>query len=175
MRARALRYRPEALAADGLRSLGGAAVTGVPLVALDMQTSVATVFALLFALFVAFGLRSLARTRTRVSVDDDGIRIAGLRPISLQWSEVDELRLDYYATRRDRRGGWMQLGLKGAKRTVKLDATLEGFPELVAVAAARAAARGATLSERTRANLTALGVQPPDGPETGPETGPAHG
>jgi hypothetical protein len=66
------------------------------------------------------------------------------------------LRLDYYSTRRDGEGGWMQLRLGDARRTIRIDSGLEGFAELVGEAARAAARRDLALDAATLANLEAL-------------------
>ncbi len=70
------------------------------------------------------------------------------------------MKLAYYSTRRDRRGGWMQLEL-GARRRQGAGSTA-GLPGSIGWcrrAAEVAAMRGIELNEATLANLEALGDQ----------------
>jgi len=52
----------------------------------------------------------------------------------------------------------MQLKLRGAGCTIRIDSELEGFLELVRAAVLQARRRGADLDWSTRANLGALGL-----------------
>ena len=52
----------------------------------------------------------------------------------------------------------MQLRLRGEKRTIRLDSTLDGFDKVVARAAREARARALELDPGTMQNLMALGV-----------------
>ena len=91
-------------------------------------------------------------------LDETGIRASGPLGAALRWEDLRSLRLDYYSTRRDREGGWMQLRLRDAQRTIRIDSELEGFVELVRAVALEARRRGADLDEATRANLAVLGL-----------------
>jgi hypothetical protein len=52
----------------------------------------------------------------------------------------------------------MQLDVRGAGRSIRIDSSLAGFAELAGMIGREAARRGTRLDERTRANLGALGV-----------------
>ena len=54
----------------------------------------------------------------------------------------------------------MQLILGGAGKRLKIESTLEGFEQVVALAARQAGARRLELSPTTVENLRALGVEP---------------
>ncbi len=103
---------------------------------------------------------------THIELDETGIRVQaafGLPGAALRWEELRSLRLDYYSTRGDPegrtvQGGWMQLRLRDARRTIRIDSELEGFVELVRAAALEARRRGADLDWTTRANLGVLGL-----------------
>ena len=53
----------------------------------------------------------------------------------------------------------MQLRLRDARHTIRIDSELEGFVGLVRAAALEAGRRGADLDYATRANLDALGIE----------------
>jgi hypothetical protein len=55
----------------------------------------------------------------------------------------------------------MQLRLRDARRTIRIDSEVDGFAELAGAAAAEARQRGAELDEPTRANLKLLGIGDP--------------
>jgi len=51
----------------------------------------------------------------------------------------------------------MQLRLRDARHTIRIDSELEGFADVVRVASAQALRRGLSLDESTHDNLRALG------------------
>ena len=112
----------------------------------------------LATLFAAFAGRTLLRQLTPVEMDEAGIGAGGLRPLRLEWAALDGLSLHYYATRRDREGGWMQLVLRAEGRRLRLDSRIAGFQIIAARAARAAEARRLSLSPITLANLAALGL-----------------
>ncbi len=69
-------------------------------------------------------------------------------------SETQDLKRE--ATRADREGGWMQLRLRDAQRTIRIDSELDGFAELVRRAANEAARHGLLFDAATARNLEAL-------------------
>jgi hypothetical protein len=115
------------------------------------------------ALFLVYFGRTVCRQLTHVELDETGIRVRGPLGAAIRWEELRSLRLDYYSTRRDPegrtvQGGWMQLRLRGARCTIRIDSELEGFVDLVRAAALEARRRGADLDWTTRANLGVLGM-----------------
>ena len=124
---------------------------------------VAWVLAASAALFLVYFVRTVCRQLTHIELDETGIRVMGPLGAALRWDELRSLRLDYYSTRRDPEGrtvhgGWMQLRLRDARCTIRIDSELEGFVELVGAAAGEARRRGADLDWTTRANLGVLGL-----------------
>ncbi len=149
---------------------GGAIGFALPLGALACAhpaAPVAWVLAAAAALFLVYFARTVCRQLTHIELDETGIRVRGPalgpRSAALRWDDLCSLRLDYYSTRRDPEartveGGWMQLRLRGAGRTIRIDSELEGFLELVRAASTEARRRGAELDWATRANLGVLGM-----------------
>ena len=84
---------------------------------------------------------------------------SGLLQTSIRWSKLDRMKLSYYSTRRDGRGGWMQLKLGAGWSTLRVDSRIEGFSELVSASAKAAEMRGLSLDPATLANLQALGIE----------------
>ena len=93
------------------------------------------------------GEEALART---------GPSLAGRRTIA--WSELSDLRLRFYSTRRDRARGWMQLKLRSPGGRLSVDSTLDGFDAIARRAAAAAVRNRLALGSATLANLAALGI-----------------
>ena len=153
-----LRYPPRALLADYLRAAVGVSVTGMPLLFVEAASPVGYVLFALFALFFCFGVRTALRQFTAIHVTEEGIRAVGPWPRAVGWNELRQISLRYFATRRDRQGGWMQLRLVGSRRAVDVDSTLERFPAVVARAAAAAKTAGVQPNPATVENLKVLGI-----------------
>lgn len=158
-----LKYRREALVGDYLRAGCGGVLTGVPMLFVGESPATLAVLGGLTALFALFGFRTFVRHNTVVTLSPDSVRARGLLGGEIAWRELDQLKLGYYTTRRDRQGGWMQLTLRGSGRRLKFDSSLEGFDRLVRQAAQAASANGIELSGPTQANLAAMDIAPPAG------------
>src|ERR1700740_1355303 len=98
-------YPPSAMLADYLRAAAGL----LPVIAIFLTMPMGIVEATLFTgfggLFAVFGIRTALRQRTRFESTEAALRAYGLRTISISWGELDRMRLTYYSTRRDGRGG----------------------------------------------------------------------
>ncbi len=167
-------YPRRAVAADYGRAAVGMALTFGPLVFSQAVSVMVYILGGLGTLFLVYGVRTALRHLTRVEISTDAVRVVGPVGAVLRWRELDAMRLGYYSTRherqgsiqRERQGGWMQLELRGADRTVKLDSSIDGFPVIARHALIAARANNVVLSETTLANLAALGVAP-DEPTAG--------
>jgi len=140
----------------------GLALSIGPLAFVNPAAPVAGALAAIAALFLVYFARTVCRQLTHFELDETGIRArgpaSGLLSAAIRWEDLRSLRLDYYSTRKDREGGWMQLRLGGARRTIRIDSELEGFAGLVRAAASEARRRGIGLDEPTRSNLELLGL-----------------
>jgi hypothetical protein len=153
------RYPATTLMTDYLRVGFGLAVTAGPLLAVDLAPAVAVVLAALALLFVWFGLRTALRQLSWVELSPGEIALGGPLPRRLPWQQIRGLRLAYYAPRRARQDGWLQLTLRSsAGAGIRVDSALAGFEEVLRRAVAAAAANRIELDPVTTANLTALGV-----------------
>ena len=160
------RYPRRAVAADYGRAAVGMALTFGPLGFSQAVSVMVYILGGLGTLFLVYGVRTALRHLTRIEISTDAMRVVGPVGTVLRWRELDAMRLGYYSTRRERQGGWMQLKLRGANRTVKLDSSIDGFPVIARHALIAARANNVVLSEATLANLAALGVAP-DEPAAG--------
>jgi len=152
-------YPPSALVGDYLRAAVGffpiIAVLGIEPVGIVGATTLGG-FA---ALFAVFGIRTALRHCTFIEVTEAALQSSGLWRTSISWSKLDRMKLSYYSTRRDGRGGWMQLKLGAGRSTLRIDSRVEGFSELAIASAKAADARGLSLDPATSVNLQALGVE----------------
>jgi len=152
------RYPSQALWGDYARAGVGLVVGGAPLL-LDLSTPLLLGCVGLMSLFAVYGVQALGRGRLRLTVSDAGVRIQpGDR--DLGWDGLNGMRLAYYTTRRDGRGGWMELKLSWERYSLRVDSRIESFDALVRLAAARARSAGIGLDSGSVDNLSALGVDP---------------
>ena len=158
---RTYRYPVRALLADYLRGALGAGACAGPIFLVKPAPAVASILGAAALLFLVYFARTVCRQLTHIELDETGIRARGPLGAPIRWEDLRSLRLDYYSTRSDREGGWMQLRLRDAQRTIRIDSEVDGFADLAAAAAAEARRRGADLDASTRANLGLLGIGDP--------------
>ena len=152
-------YPTPAMVGDYARAAAGLCPTIAIFTMMPVGPVGAAVLGGFAALFAAFGIRTVLRHLSWLELSDGMLRSSGLRRTSISLCELDSVKLAYYSTRRDGRGGWMQLELRSGSSTIRLDSRLEGFAELVEGSAKAAKARGLFLNAATLANLQALGVK----------------
>jgi hypothetical protein len=152
-------YPPSALVADYLRAAAGFFPTIAALAIGPVGTAGGMMLVGFAALFAVFGIRTALRQCTSIEVTETALQFSGLLHVSIWWNKLDRMNLSYYSTRRDGRGGWMQLKLRAGWSTVRVDSRVEGFSELVIASARAAEVRGLPLDPATSANLQAFGVE----------------
>ena len=156
------RYPRAAVTGDFLRAGAGLAITAGPALAIPPTSPAQFVLVPLALLFLAFGVRTWLRSVAVIAVTARDISLSAPWQASLAWQNLRAVKLNYYSTRFDRSGGWMQLMLKGAGgpdgATIRLDSTVEGFSEIARQAATAAQAARVPMSEATKNNFSALGI-----------------
>lgn len=154
-----LRYPTATLYADYLRAAFGLALTLGPLLLLDVAAVVVALLAVLGLLFAWFGMRTVSRHLSRVEVSQNAIALRGPVTRHLAWGDLERMKLAYYAPRRSRDDGWLQLTLRGADGcSIRLDSTLAGFDQVLGQASRAARAKALPMDAATHANLAALGL-----------------
>src|SRR5260370_15008004 len=104
-------YPLSALFGDYLRAAAGFFPT-IAVLAIEPVGIVGTTMLGGFAaLFAVFGIRTALRHCMFIEVTEAALQSSGLLQASISWSKLDRMKLSYYSTRRDGRGGWMQLKL----------------------------------------------------------------
>ena len=156
-------YDQSALNGDYARGGFGLALTLLPLLLIDVHAIVFWFLAAAALLFAAFMARTVQRQQSVVAVDDTGITVtAPFARHRIAWTDLTQLSLRYFSTRRDRKGGWMHLTLQGADGgRMKIESSLIGFDAVVDRAADAAFARRLALTDATLENLLSLGVTVP--------------
>jgi hypothetical protein len=152
-------YPSSALFGDYLRAAAGFFPTIVVLAIVPVGIVGGTMLGGFAALFAVFGIRTALRHYTSIEVTETALQSSGLLQTSISWSNLDRMKLSYYSTRRDGRGGWMQLKLRAGGSTLRVDSRVEKFTELVIASAKAAEIRGLPLDSATLVNLQALGIE----------------
>jgi len=155
---RQYRYKGRSIALECMQGAAGFALTGGLL--MGAQPAGLAIWALAAAagLFLVYFGRAVVRYLTRIELDERGIQARGPLGAVIPWDEISSLQLDHYTTRSDRSGGWMQLDVRGARRSIRIDSSLTEFAVLAAAVAREASRRGKPLDERTRFNFGSLGI-----------------
>lgn len=154
-------YPTKAMMGDYARAAFGLVLTGTPILLSPPGSAALYILGPLAALFLVFGARTWFRHRTVVEADDQKVVVRGLWTGELAWSDLQEVKLNYYSTKRDRSQGWMQMVLRGPRGKLRFDSTLDGFPEVARRAYQTARAKGLELTEASVSNFAALGFEPP--------------
>ncbi|MCG8509448.1 MAG: hypothetical protein MI741_09490 [Rhodospirillales bacterium] len=149
-------YPLEAVLGDYLRAAAGIAISIVPVAMVESANWVTYLFAALICLFVFYGGRTLMRHRTTILVSEDGIATNLPLRQGIAWKELSGIRLRFFATKRDRTKGWMQLTLKGPGCRISVDSTITGFRGIVTRATAAAGDNGISLDEKSVINMASL-------------------
>jgi hypothetical protein len=158
-------YPIKAVIGDYARAAIGILFTGGPALLIGQWSFAHWVLVPLCLLFLVFAWRTWLRQQTQIVWDDTGLSLSGTTQASVRWDEVRSLNLAFYATGRDRSGGWMQLTLKFHTAKFGVDSAAENFSAFAARAAFAAQALDLSFNEVTRANFGALGIHlaPPVG------------
>jgi hypothetical protein len=160
------RYRLLSLLPDWLRAatgLGTGLILTIFTVALPLLFYIGLALTMLF---LAFAATAVLRQCTSVGVDGHGVaaRRACLGSLGLGrwgdarigWSEMRDIRLRYFSTRRDRSKGWMQLRMSAPGKRLTVDSAIDDFSRLVTSVTDGALAHGLSLDPITLANVDAL-------------------
>jgi hypothetical protein len=152
------RYPLSTLMGDYVRAGLGVLATFAMFLFLDLGAAGVITLLIIGGVSLFFLLRTVDRNQTVVSLDDEAITMKGLRGATVAWSELARMTLAYYTIKRDKSDGWMEITLKDAKATIKLDSRLENFGAIVVKAARVARARRIPLNQITLSNLKALNI-----------------
>ena len=152
------RYPKGQILADYVLGGSGAAMSGALVALAPTSTFVLVIFGGLTGMFLLFTMRTALRQRLRIAADGEGIGLTGGWVRFLRWDEMEGVRLRYYSTRRNRKGGWMTLTLRGRGGRISLDSHLDGFEALARRAGEEATRRQLGLDHATQSNFAALDI-----------------
>lgn len=153
-----LRYPLPALLGDYARGALGFALTGGPVLFVDMARVLFWIFAVVAAVFAAFLVRTAIRHQTALRVDEVGVATSPPLAKTIPWDALAQVKLRYFSTRRDKENGWMQLILRGNGKTISAESMLTDFDRLAERVAEEALARGVELDDLSRSNFTGMGI-----------------
>ena len=155
-------YPADSLRGDYLRAAAGAAFCGFPFFVTPVHPIAAVILGGLTLLFATHGIRTWLRRMETVVIDDTGVTAGVLYRRNVAWSDLGEVKLRYFSTRRDRSGGWMQLVLSGRGVRVGIVSELDGFVDVCRLARDAARENGLSLNESTVRNFLAIGLDSTD-------------
>lgn len=156
-----LQYQTGKVYADYGRAAFGLFLTLTPLLLLELSPWVGVPLAACAALFLAFAAKAMLAQLSRIEVTDEAVNLRGPLNRTIRWDELASLKLSYYATRREKGSGWMQLALGSGSSRMSIESTLDGFDQLVERAIEAASRNRVPLSDRTIDNVEALGLAVP--------------
>lgn len=158
------RYPPNRLVGDYLRAAVGVAFGLAILLASDQVSwLMGLVFGGLALAFSLFALRTLRQHLTEVAVNEEGIFTRGPRGTrALPWPELSGLRLRYFGTHRQRKGGrgggFLELTLYAPGQKMKVESSIAGFRDIAWWASRAARLNGLSLDPTTAGNFLAIGI-----------------
>ena len=146
-------------------SVGGdfvRAIVGLVLCSLPVLLGLEFILALwllvpLTAVFITFLVRIIIRYMTTVTVTGEWIRVNSFFDITLYWADVTDFKLSYFTLWRNGEKGWMEMRLRNATNSVKIESSLVGFEAIASRAFAAAEANHISLNSTTTSNLEAFG------------------
>jgi hypothetical protein len=147
-----------ALTGDYLRAGAGFAVSFPPLLFVPWTPAVVIILGGLSGLFVWLAARTLWRQRTVIRIDDTGISRGARR---IRWTDLAEVRLRRFGGRR-KGAGYIEMTVAGGGVSIKSDSEIGDFLTLAARVHGAARRANVAFDARSRAQLQALGLEPPE-------------
>jgi hypothetical protein len=127
-----------------------------PLFFAETTETVASILAIGATAFTVHVFHIILRHACVIECSENGIVVRGAIRRKIDWPELRDVRVRYFSTRRDGQNGWMHLVLKGPRTSIRIESTLTGFKDIVAVAVKMADHNKLSLSPTTLGNIEAL-------------------
>src|SRR3546814_16943236 len=102
------RYPLQSVAGDYARAGSGFLLTAGPLSWMTDSLPAVLLLGCPALLFAFFGMSTVLRPLTAVTLDENGVSTSGPRNAGVRWHELERLDLRHFPTRRTRRKGWRQ-------------------------------------------------------------------
>ena len=128
-------------------------------------------FSAIIIVFVFFGLQSIRRHKTVVTLSEKGLIITAFRTEHMAWKDINNIELRYYGRPvKDKDPdhkpkGTLNLKLTSKRQKINLDSKLYGFKYLVWCATLVASEYKAPLDPSTVGNMLDIGLDPKGGSE----------
>ena len=152
------RYPVSALRGNYLRAGTGMVFSGLFLYGASSVPVVFVIVASIFLLFAGYGIKTWSQHMTVIHLDQDGLRIFGLRRRQISWDDLTGTKLRFFTVKRDRDAGWMELTLLTAANKFKIESDLKGFNDIAAAVAQAIEAKGIVIDETSVENFNSLGI-----------------
>ena len=146
------------LRADYFRAFVGVIICFAPYVMGAEAAGAVLVLLICGALFAVYGLRTVLRQVTQFLLDENAITMKNFRTRIIPWDRLSDLSLSYFSTWRSGGKGWMQLRLRGAGQTMRLESNLSNFETVVRRAVVAASANKLEMTSSTLRNIDALNI-----------------
>jgi hypothetical protein len=153
------RWPRRALAGDYLRSGIGFGLSFLFFLLIPPRSIAFFAFLILTVIFGLYLAQTALRARMVLTLLPEGLAVTGFFGNRLiRWQALDHFALRYYALRREKGAGWMDLKLGSGGYTVAIDDRLDGFRSILERSWQAARERDIGISSSTYANLTAAGL-----------------
>lgn len=156
MKTTAYRYTFRMLAPLYIRGFIGVVLMAGPLFFAKTTETVAAILGIGAAAFMVHVFHIILRHACVIECSQNGIAVRGAIMRKIDWTELRDVRVRYFSTRRDGQNGWMHLALKGPRTSIRIESTLTGFKDIVAVAVKMADRNELPLSPATLGNIEVL-------------------
>tara|TARA_Y100000588_G_scaffold362903_1_gene425060 strand:- start:478 stop:927 length:450 start_codon:yes stop_codon:yes gene_type:complete len=126
-----------------------------------MAATKMTIFQYIFAggavLFFGFLIRTFLRQITVYQLSENGLSANGPFKRCIVWENLNRVKLNYFSTRRDRKGGWFQLNIKSDVSSISVDSELFGFERIMENCVDAIQKNNLIVSEATSENFSSSG------------------
>lgn len=154
-----LAYSDSMLVKECLKGFAGAAASAAIIIFLEPTPYLGWPIAVIGLFFFMYFGQQLSRRYLSLRLDETGLihELPGFRK-AIRWSELSDLRLNFYPSSKGASKGTLVLILKNSGSQIKLDSSLDHFPTVLSRAAKAARDSGITLNPTTAENFGSLGL-----------------
>ena len=154
-------YTDKSVRRDYIQAGIGILFFGLPVLLADLGIIIGTILGALTVFFIGHGARTLNHQLSFLELTDSGLIKHGPIKKRLAWEQLDEVKLRYFSTARDRPSsglgeGWMEMTLNGDDICVKFNSELGNFEHLANTIEKKAVSLGLRFDQSTEANFRAL-------------------
>ena len=154
-----LTYSNSMLVKECAKGITGAAASAAIIIFLEPTPYLGWPIGIVGLFFFMYFGQQLSRRYLSLRLDETGLihELPGFRK-AIRWSELSDLRLNFYPSSKGASQGTLVLILKNSASRIKLDSSLDHFPTVLSRAAQAAREGGITLDPTTEENFGSLGL-----------------